>query len=108
MGRSQTEGIFDMGFRNAAKKDGNQTQIVRELRAMYFQVDIVHRLKKLYDLVVTGKDSEGEVRTLRVEIKMPNEKLTVDEQEYHDRNMYPETLLIAYKTEDILEWFGRI
>lgn len=95
-------------MRRAARKDGNQTTIVRELRAMMFQVDIVHRLKKLYDIVVTGKDAQGEVRTLRVEIKMQGEKLTLDEQEYHDRNMYPETLVIAYCTEDILKWYGKI
>lgn len=97
-----------MSFRIAAKADRNQATIVRELRAMFFQVDIVHRLKKLYDIVVTGKDNEGTVKTLRVEIKMEGEKLTIDEQEYHDKNLYPETLLIAYKTEDVLKWFGRI
>lgn len=109
-----------MGFRNAAKKDGNQTQIVRELRAMGFRVDIVHRLKKLYDLVVTGRRTISiadigvakidavRVQTLRVEVKMPGEKLTADEQEYWDAEPFPETLIIAYETEDVLKWFGRV
>lgn len=98
-----------MGFRQAAKKDGNQNQIVRELRAMGFRVDIVHRLKKLYDLVVTGKMAvTGEVRTLRVEIKMPGEKLSFDEQEYHDTEPFIETLIVVYQSEDVLRWFGRI
>lgn len=35
--------------------DANQPQIVRELRALGFRVDIVSQLKKLYDLVVTGR-----------------------------------------------------
>lgn len=111
-----------MGFRQAAKVDQNQAQIVRELRAIGFRVDIVHRLKKLYDLVVTGKKNIWVVRsesplsgfesevvsTIRVEIKMPGEKLSPDEKEYHDAEPFPETLIIAYSTEDILKWFGRI
>jgi hypothetical protein len=34
--------------------------------------------------------------------------LTVDEKEYHEAEPYPETLLIATKTEDILKWFGHV
>lgn len=102
-----------MSFRQAAKVDQNQAQIVRELRAMGFRVDIVHRLKKLYDLVVTGKICDVSnipyaTATLRVEVKMPGEKLSPDEQEYWDAEPYPETLIIAYSTEDVLKWFGRI
>lgn len=104
-----------MGFRLAAKADENQAQIVRELRAMGFRVDIVHRLKKLYDLVVTGRTGfaldtypNDVTRTLRVEIKMPGEKLSPDEQEYWDAEPFPETLIIAYSTEDVLKWFGRV
>lgn len=91
----------------AHKVDGNQDKIRRELRALGFRVDTVSRLKKLYDLVVTGRMfGTNEVRTVRVEVKMPGEKLTVDEIEYHDAEPYPETLLIAYSTEDVLDWFG--
>jgi len=102
-----------MGFRRAAKVDGNQKQITRELRALGFRVDITSQLKKLYDLVVTGEiDMYGPrgksmVRTVRVELKMPGEKLSPDEAEYHRAEPYPQTLLIAESTEDILEWFGR-
>lgn len=95
-----------MGFRRAAKKDINHKQIVRELRALGFRVDDVAQLKKLYDLVVTGKVfGSQEVRTIRVEVKSEGGTLTYDEQEYHRAEPYPETLVIAYKTEDILEWF---
>lgn len=99
-----------MGFRIAARKDGNQDKIVRELRAMGYRVDIVHRLKKLYDLVVTGPNVHQQrlVMTLRVEVKMPGEKLSPDEQEYWDAEPFPQTLIIAYETEDVLRWFGRI
>ena len=97
-----------MGFRRAARKDGNQTQIVNELRALGYRVDIVSQLKKLYDLVVTGRIfGTDEIRTLRVEVKQDGGKLTVDEREYHDAEPYPETLIIAYSTEDILEWFTK-
>jgi hypothetical protein len=99
-------------LRRAARVDSNQKQIVRELRAMGFQVDIVSQLKRLYDLVVTGRYDRGvrvgEIRTVRIEVKMPGEDLTIAEKEYHDRNAYPETLLIAYCTDDILQWFGRV
>lgn len=95
-----------MGFRRAAKVDSNQLQIVRELRALGFRVDNVSQVKKLYDLVVTGRVfGSQEVRTVRVEIKSEGGTLTYDEQDYHRSELYPETLLIAYSTEEVLEWF---
>jgi hypothetical protein len=93
---------------SGGKVDGNQAQIVRELRAFGFRVDIVSQLKKLYDLVVTGRNAKGKIQTLRVEIKMPGADLTVDEKEYWDAEPFPGTLIIAYETEDVLRWFGRI
>lgn len=95
-----------MGFRRAAKVDLNQPKVVKELRSLGFRVDIVSQVKKLYDLVVTGKlYGSNEVRTVRVELKSEGGTLTTDEQEYHNSDPYPETLLIAFCTEDILEWF---
>jgi len=95
-----------MGFRRAAKKDGNQTQIVSELRSLGFRVDLVWQVKKLYDLVVTGRMyGTQEARTVRVELKVGNEELTPDEKIYHENEPYPTTLLIARSTEDILNWF---
>ena len=97
-----------MGFRRAAKVDGNQKQITRELRALGYRVDIVSQLKRLYDLVITGRVfGTGDVRTVRVELKMPGEDLTPDEKDYHTAEPYPETLLIAHSTEEILDWFGK-
>ena len=95
-----------MGFRRAAKVDVNQPQIVRELRAQGFKVDITSQLKKLYDLVVTGKlYGTNDIRTVRVEVKSEGGTLTPDEAEYHRNDPYPETLIIAFSSEDILEWF---
>jgi hypothetical protein len=95
-----------MSFRRAAKVDLNQPQVVKELRSLGFRVDIVSQVKKLYDLVVTGRMyGTSNVRTVRVELKSEGGKLTPDEDEYHKTEPYPETLIIAYKTEDVLEWF---
>lgn len=95
-----------MGFRRAAAVDGNQTQIVAELRMLGYTVDIVSPLKKLYDLVVTGKKwGTDQVRTVRVELKVGKAKLTECEKEYHEKERWPQTLLIATSTEDIINWF---
>lgn len=97
-----------MGFRRAAKVDANQMQIVRELRAQGYKVDITSQLKKLYDLVVTGRmHGTTDIRTVRVEVKSEGGTLTPDEAEYHRNDPYPETLIIAFTSEDILEWFHR-
>ena len=97
-----------MGFRRAAKVDINQPQRVRELRAQGFKVDITSQLKKLYDLVVTGKlYGTNDIRTVRVEVKSEGGTLTPDEAEYHRNDPYPETLIIAYSSEDVLEWFHK-
>lgn len=102
-----------MTLRLAARKDGNQTQIAEELRALGFDVDIVHREKKLYDLVVSGRKRIG-VRNcrweitcaVRVEVKMPGGKLTPDEDEYWNKQNHRGNLIIAETTDDVLRWFG--
>ncbi len=92
--------------RYAARTDGNQAQIKRELEAMGFQVDIV---KFPYDAVITGRvGGTGDVRSLRVEIKDKGGRLSTAEKKYHAESIHQETLLIAYSTEDILTWFQRI
>jgi len=97
-----------MGFRRAAKVDLNQPQVVKELRSLGYKVDIVSQVKKLYDLVVTGRiTGTDDVRTVRVELKSEGGTLTPDESDYHKGDPYPETLLIAFSTEDILEWFHK-
>jgi hypothetical protein len=94
-------------FAYNSRVDKNQDKIRRQLRAFGYRVDTVSRLKKLYDLVVTGVDISGVVRTVRVEVKQEGEKLSVDEQEYWYTEPYPETLIIAYTAQDVLRWFGK-
>jgi hypothetical protein len=91
----------------AAKVDGNQVQIVRELRELGFDVDIISQLKRKYDLVVSGFHYEYR-RTvgLRVEVKMPKMKLSADEVKYWDVQKNPYNLIIATQTKDVLDWFG--
>jgi len=92
--------------RFAARSDGNQAQVKRELEALDFQVDIV---KFPYDLVVTGRMGvTGDIRSLRVELKVKGGKLSPAEKIYHAESKHQDTLLIAYCTEDILNWFRRI
>lgn len=97
-----------MSFRRAAKVDLNQPQVVKELRQLGYRVDIVSQVKKLYDLVVTGRiTGTNDIRTVRVELKSEGGTLTPDEISYHTSEPYPETLLIAFSTEDVLEWFHK-
>ena len=93
-----------MSFRRAAKKDGNQTEIVEALRALGYDVDIVHQLKNLYDLVITGT-RRGESVAVRVEVKMPGGRLTPGELEYWQKQRHPDNLIIAESVEDVLRWF---
>ena len=104
-----------MGFRRAAKSDGNQQEIMDTLRACGFDVDDVHQLKKLYDLVVTGHHRGIDmVISLRVEVKIPKAKLSPDEKIYwdglknRDKDDNPECLIIARCAEDVLKWFGHL
>lgn len=83
------------------KADGNQAEIVRELRYMGYDVDDVHDLPGIYDIIVCSLG-----RCVRVEIKSPGEKLNATEIEYHKVQRHPDTLIVAESTEDILKWFG--
>lgn len=89
--------------RYAARPDANQEQIVSQLRDLGYQVDIV---RKPYDLVVTGRDERGAIRSLRVEVKVKGGRLSKAEKKYHAENRWPETIIIAYSADDILRWFG--
>ena len=97
------------------KPDANQNEIIEELRARGYDVDIVSSLPGLYDLVVSGDKYmgvEGLDRdvylpcSVRVEVKMPGKKLNETEKEYHAAQRHPNTLIIAESAEDILRWFG--
>lgn len=98
-----------MSLRYAARTDRNQTPIVEELRRLGFDVDIVSREKKLYDVIVSGVAvwSFGLAVAVRVEIKTEGGSLTPDEQAYWDKQNNPGNLIIAHSTEDVLHWFGK-
>ena len=93
-------------LRRAAKVDANQPAIVKELRGYGYDVDIVHQLKKLYDLVVSGFHFFGLDCSVRVEVKDGKGKLTKGEKEYWDKQRYDDCLIIARCAGDVLDWFG--
>ena len=96
------------------KKDANQAQIVAELRALGFDVDIIADLPGLYDLVVSGdkiviSDLNAWVyvpASVRVEIKQPGKDLSESEALYAAMQHHPDTLIKAHSTEDVLGWFN--
>ncbi len=90
-----------------AKVDRNQPEIVKQLRFLGFDVDPVHRLKKLYDLVVTGVPRWGDRPVaVRVEVKDDKAKLSPAEMEYWQEQRHGHNLIIARNADDVLRWFG--
>ena len=98
-----------MSLRYAARTDGNQTEIVDDLRKLGFDVDIVHREKRLYDVIVSGVPSWARKAVgVRVEIKTdPKEPLSPFEMEYWAKQKNRDNLIRAHCTGDVLRWFGR-
>jgi len=99
-----------MSMRYASKSDGNQSQIVDELRKLGYDVDIVSREKGLYDVVVSGVPRWARrAVSVRVEIKANSKAgLSPAEAEYWDKQRHTECLIKATCTGDILTWFGAI
>lgn len=93
------------------KPDGNQAEIVKELRDKGYTVDIICNLPGLYDLVVTGHYWLRGYKicipavSVRVEVKMPGKKLNKNEQKYHDNDKHEENLIVAYCAQDVIDWF---
>ena len=98
------------------KPDLNQAEIVKDLRKLGFDVDIVSDLPGLYDLVVSGDkyptqvvDGKGFYRcncSVRVEIKSANGLMTDNEIKYYELQRNKESYIIAYSTQDVLDWFN--
>lgn len=89
--------------RKHSKKDGNHKQMHDELVALGFDVDDVHYIPGLYDMLVShGREA------VRVEVKQLKEHLTMTEKLYYARQQHPTNYLIAYSTDDVLRWFGRL
>jgi len=103
------------------KPDANQGQIIKDLLKLGFDVDDVHDLPGLYDLVVSGNKKikrAGRIDqavgpyiyvicSVRVEVKSEKGKLSKSEQEYFDKQNHRNAYLIARCAEDVLAWFGR-
>ena len=102
------------------KPDKNQAEIVEELRALGFDVDDVHNVPGLYDIVVSGERYIPNARncqyviecSLRVEIKNRSSIVKAspseDQVQYHLKQNYKDSYMIAYCTRDILQWFDGI
>ncbi len=101
--------------RTKSRKDLNQTAIVKELRELGFDCDIVERP---FDLVVSGwkthvvvlglfQTMETDVEcSLRVELKSEKGKLSDSQQEYFNKQKHKGSIIVAYNVEDITDWFG--
>ena len=93
------------------KPDKNQAQIVEELRSLGFDVDVICDLPGLYDLVVSGNKWVQAAQmtipavSLRVEVKSPKGIPTDAELVYYNRQKNKNSYIIAYNTQDILDWF---
>lgn len=103
------------------KPDKNQAEIVEELRALGYDVDIVANLPGIYDLVVSGYSRNRELVydkdgtpiwldfptqcSVRVEIKSEGGKLNETEVAYHEKQKHGGSIIVAYNTQDIVDWF---
>ena len=91
----------------ARRKDNNQSAMESELRQLGFHVADTSRLGGGFpDMVVSGwSRRKGCVMALLVEVKMPEGKLTDDEWKFVEEFPQDGPYIIAYSTEDVLEWF---
>ena len=93
------------------KPDLNQAQIVDELRNLGFDVDVVCDLPGLFDLVVSGNKwiQAAEMTipavSVRVEVKSKNGTMTDSELDYYDGLRNPNSYIVAYCLDDILNLF---
>ena len=88
------------------KPDKNQAEIVKELRRLGFDVDVICDLPGLYDLVVSGRKDKYIV-SVRVEIKSEKGLLNDNEIHYYELQRHPDSYIVAYNVEDVLQWFGQ-
>jgi hypothetical protein len=86
--------------RYSTKPDRNQEEIVRDLRARGFDVDIICDIPGLYDLVVSKQVS------VRVEVKSERGELTESEKEYYQKQKHKGSYIIARSAADVVHWFN--
>ena len=85
-----------------SRVDGNQKQIVRELRAMGYSVRHTHMVRDGFPDIVIGRAGYN----LLVEIKMPGEGLTSDEKDFFDS--WNGAVVIGTSAQEIHEAFVRM
>lgn len=83
--------------RYAAKADRNQPEVTAALRAAGWSVYHTHTVGRGYPDLAVAKDGWS----AHVEVKMPGEKLTDDEQTFHRTWQGP--LVIAYSGQDAID-----
>lgn len=101
-------------MRRAAKKDANQTDVVRILRQCGLKVALTHQLGDgKPDFVVSGEKldylaglSRGPAM-LWVELKSPGGKLTPAEEKFH-QEWEGLPIMVCQSADPILIWFGRL
>lgn len=97
------------------RTDTNQNRIVKELRALGYDVDIICDLPGLYDLIVSGQkypitvNGKGFYRcdcSVRVEVKTEQGVISDSEHEYYRNQNHKESYIVARTTKDIIDWFN--
>lgn len=89
-------------MRRAAKSDGNQKQIVRELRTLGFTVRHTHTIGQGFPDLVVGRNGI----TLLVEVKRDGEKLTPQEREFFEA--WRGAAIVASDAEQVIAAFERM
>lgn len=84
-------------MRRRAKVDRNQPAITAALRAAGWVVKPLHAVGQGFPDLLAAK---SRINVL-VEVKMPGEKLTPDETEFHAA--WPGPIIIAYDEQDAIE-----
>jgi hypothetical protein len=90
-----------------ARVDKNQPQIVAELRGLGYHVTHIHTVGAgVPDLIVSGLSSSGRILALLVEVKQRGGKLTDDEIDWHGKYFEDGPLVVAFDSDDVVEWFA--
>lgn len=95
--------------RRIARVDGNQAEIVKNLRNTDYHITHIHTIGSgVPDLIVTGIGKQSKrLLALLVEVKQLKGKLTEDEIEWHSKFPPDGPLIVAYSADDIVEWFNQ-
>ena len=107
-------------MRMKSRKDTNQVAIVKELRELGYDVDVIERP---YDIVVSGEKYKypetpnynpqpGDILcwatpcSVRVELKSEKGKLSESQKIYYAKQNHKGSILVAYNIQEIIDWFN--